>query len=229
VYLFKTSFVNIKILERGFDITKLEYDEQISMGDLGKYFRNTIDKFSKVQFPYLQNNKKLKTNNLSKDNKKITIGISWNSEGIDFGKEKSIPLEQFKKLFELSNVEWINLQYSVSDRDKSIILSRNIKFVELENNDMYNDIENLVNCVQNCDAIITCSNTTAHIAGALGKRTLLLLPFRRGRLFYWREINGKCIWYPTVEIYNQETLLNWNKPICDITSELLILIQNRCR
>jgi ADP-heptose:LPS heptosyltransferase len=197
------------------------------MGDLGKYFRNTIDKFSKVQFPYLQNNKKLKTNKISKENKKITCGISWNSEGIDFGKEKSIPFEQFKELFELSNVEWINLQYSVSDHDKSIISSRNIKFVELENNDMYNDIENLVHCVENCDVVVTCSNTTAHIAGALGKRTLLLLPFRRGRLFYWRAINGKCIWYPTVEIYNQETLLNWNKPISNVTLDLLKLIQNK--
>ncbi len=40
--LFKNSFVNIRFLEKNIDINKLEYDEQIFIGDLGKYFRNTI-------------------------------------------------------------------------------------------------------------------------------------------------------------------------------------------
>jgi tetratricopeptide (TPR) repeat protein len=224
--LFKNSFSNIKFLERNIDISKLEFEEQISIGDLGKYFRNTIEKFSNVNFPYLKNNKKYEKSNINKVNKIITCGISWHSYGKDFGKEKSIPLKQFETLFELPNTEWINLQYNVSDHDKSIISGGNIKFVELVNNDMFNDIENLVHCVQNCDVVVTCSNTTAHIAGALGKKTLLLLPFRRGRLFYWKAINGKCIWYPSVTIFNQETLLNWHKPISDVRFELMNLIQH---
>jgi tetratricopeptide (TPR) repeat protein len=222
--LFKNSFVNIRFIERNININKLEYDEQIYIGDLGKYFRNTIEKFSKVKFPYLKNNKKSEKNNFNKENKKITCGISWNSAGKDFGQNKSIPLEQFETLFELPNTEWINLQYNISDHDNSIISTRNIKFMDLENNDMFNDIENLVNCVSNCDVIITCSNTTAHIAGALGKRTMLILPFQRGRIFYWKEINRKCLWYPSVEIYNQETLLSWHKPISYVRSQLLNLI-----
>jgi tetratricopeptide (TPR) repeat protein len=223
--LFKNSFDNIRFIERNINIDKLEYDEQIFIGDLGKYFRNTIEKFSKVNFPYLKNSKKIEKNNISKENKKITCGISWNSTGKDFGQNKSIPLEQFETLFELPNTEWINLQYNISNDDNSIISSRKIKFLDLENNDMFNDIENLVYCVSNCDVIVTCSNTTAHIAGALGKRTMLILPFQRGRIFYWKEINGKCLWYPSVKIYNQETLLNWQKPISYVRSQLLNLIE----
>jgi len=224
ISLFKKSFINITFIERDVDIKKIKHDEQIFIGDLGKYFRNTIEKFSKVNFPYLKNNKESEKNNISKGNKKITCGISWNSAGKDFGKDKSIPLEQFETLFELSNTEWINLQYNISDHDKSIILTRNIKFMDLENNDMFDDVENLVNCILNCDVIITCSNSTAHIAGALGKRTMLILPFQRGRIFYWKEINGRCLWYPSVEIYNQETLSNWREPISYVRSQLSSLI-----
>ena len=52
------------------------------------------------------------------------------------------------------------------------------------NIDNFNDIEGITSLI---DALITItvSNTNAHIAGALGKKTLLLLPKGKGRPWYW--------------------------------------------
>ena len=58
------------------------------------------------------------------------------------------------------------------------------------------------------------------MAGALNKTTLLILPYQRGRLFYWDAVNNKSLWYPSIEIFNQETVENWHQPIKQIKSKL---------
>ena len=46
---------------------------------------------------------------------------------------------------------------------------------------------------------------TAHIAGALGKKTFLFVPFSQGRLWYWEEEGDQSIWYPSVKIFRAES------------------------
>jgi tetratricopeptide (TPR) repeat protein len=226
--IFQFSFPNIKFYDRNIDKNKLNFDEIISIGDIGIYYRNSLQKFEKVNFPYLKINNAKKValfeDNEYTRNNKLICGISWNSVGKNFGNEKSIPLEQIIPLLEIPNIDWINLQYNVNDNDKAIISSRNIKFIKLKNSDVYDDVENLARCIQHCDLIVTCSNSTAHIAGALNKKTLLILPYLRGRLFYWDTIKNKSLWYPSIEIFNQETLHNWYQPIQNIQAKLTEIV-----
>jgi hypothetical protein len=49
--------------------------------------------------------------------------------------------------------------------------------------DIYNDIDSLASIIQACDIVITCSNTTAHLAGALNKKTILS--------YFPKELNDK--------------------------------------
>jgi tetratricopeptide (TPR) repeat protein len=222
--IFQSSFPNIKFYDRNIDKGKLVFDEHISIGDLGKFYRNSLKKFENVKFPYLKLNCEKKVpifeENEIKENKRLICGISWNSVGKNFGKEKSIPLDQLIPLLEIINIDWVNLQYNVNDIDNTLISSKKIKFRKLNNNDVYNNIENLARCINNCDLIVTCSNSTAHMAGALNKTTLLILPYQRGRLFYWDTVNNKSLWYPSIEIFNQETVENWHQPIQQIKNKL---------
>jgi hypothetical protein len=52
----------------------------------------------------------------------------------------------------------------------------------------------------------------------------LILPYLRGRLFYWDTIKNKSLWYPSIEIFNQETLHNWYQPIKKIQSKLTEIV-----
>ena len=36
-----------------------------------------------------------------------------------------------------------------------------------------------------CDAVVTVSNTTAHLAGALGRPTWVMVPHGHARIWYW--------------------------------------------
>ena len=68
---------------------------------------------------------------------------------------------------------------SVSDKLK-ICEIFDIKLHKINDIDYFNDILSVASIVNACDLIITCSNLNAHIAGALGKKTFLLLPLGKG-------------------------------------------------
>jgi ADP-heptose:LPS heptosyltransferase len=79
--------------------------------------------------------------------------------------------------------------------------------------------------VEACDFVVTVSNSTAHISGALGKDTYLICPTGKGQLWYWKNKNfDKSLWYPSISIFEQEIRGNWDKPIfmiCDAIKKRL--------
>ena len=73
--------------------------------------------------------------------------------------------------------------------------------------DLFNDIYGLAQLICTCEYIVTISNVTAHIAGTLGKKTLLMLPKNNGKMWYWsKDNNSQSLWYPSVRVidYNQK-------------------------
>ena len=62
--------------------------------------------------------------------------------------------------------------------------------------------------------MINISNTNAHLSGAIGKKTYLLLPTPAGRFWYWENnYNEKNIWYPSIEIFTQKAPYDWSDPV----------------
>ena len=47
-----------------------------------------------------------------------------------------------------------------------------------------------------CDAVVTVSNTTAHLAGALGRPIWVLVPYGRAQFWYWFKRGDDMPWYP---------------------------------
>ena len=87
--------------------------------------------------------------------------------------------------------------------------------------DYYNNILGVSSIINACDFIITCSNVNAHISGALGKKTFLLLPLGKGRLLNWSSENNTSLWYPSIKIYQQNEPENWATPIEKVREEVL--------
>ena len=79
-----------------------------------------------------------------------------------------------------------------------------IKIHKIKEIDNFNDINGMTSLIDICDFVITVSNSNAHLSGALGKETFLLLPKGKGKLWYWTSQKQKSIWYPSVEVIEQE-------------------------
>ncbi len=80
------------------------------------------------------------------------------------------------------------------------------------------DFSDTASLVKMMDFVISVDSVIAHLAGALGKKTFLLLPDKSS--FLWMNERKDSPWYPSIKIFRQSTLGNWDKPIKRIISEL---------
>ena len=94
------------------------------MGSIGRFLRKTTKDFSKkqIQFIFSDKNKVKKINNEIDINKKLKIGISWQTESINNPKERSIKLKQLLPILKNSNYEFINLQYGDTKKERLELL-----------------------------------------------------------------------------------------------------------
>ena len=214
--IFSKSFPKSKncFLEFGavsLDKTLLEgFDNAIYAGSLGKFFRNKHEDFNSGIYlkadDKLVNGSKLKLEGL--DNK-INIGISWKSFKNRYSKEKSLTLEDFDKIFETKNCNFINLQYGnvleeINDYNKKF----NKNIITLENLDLINDFDNLAAVLKNLDLFISVSNSTAHLAGALGVQTLLIRPDNHAVFHYWNQPDNKTPWYKSINFISRNEIID---------------------
>ena len=79
--------------------------------------------------------------------------------------------------------------------------------------DNFNDIDGLASLIEACDFVITTSNVTAHIAGAINKKTYLLLSSYCGKIWYWGNVKSNSLWYPSIDKFKDDETLSWAKPI----------------
>lgn len=223
VSIFRRSFPSFRILDKDQQFPEELYDEQLPIGSLGQIFRPSISSFVGRQFPYLSTNPTLDSGikTLLAPVNKALCGISWKSGRAKLGINKTIPFGELAPIFSLKTTEFINLQYGEVNEE---ILQTN-KIIEnpikiLPNIDLYEDIDSLLSAINLCNIVVTSSNSTAHIAGALGKETLLILPIGNAKFWYWHDIDGISLWYPSVRIFKQEIQGDWSAPIQAIKSYL---------
>ena len=229
IKLFERKNPDVKFIGKKDNINDTEFDHHMSLVDLGKFFRTHINHFETAKFPYIDLDNKLSIN--VRDNyynpKKIIVGISWTSKNEDMGEDKSVHLKDLTPILNLEKLTFFDLEYTNSIHDKLKISEiLDIELHKINNIDYFNDIVSVASIVNACDIIITCSNLNAHIAGALGKKTFLLLPLGKGRLLNWSSENKMSIWYPSVSIFQQENPTDWKTPINKIKKELLKFIEN---
>ena len=189
---------------------------QIPLGNLGGLFVRDTSYLIKNNKSYLTSDYSI-TNELKnsfKTRKKFICGLSWISKNEDIGDKKSISLEILKPILSINNIEFLDLQYNdtIDERDRFFKTS-GIKVSKIEKIDNYNDLNGITSLIDMCDFVITVSNTNAHISGALGKDTFLLLPKGKGKLWYWSSHKDRCIWYNSIQIIEQKNINCWDYPI----------------
>ena len=111
-----------------------------------------------------------------KDAGKLLVGISWSSSNYLLSDNKSLSLEILHPILSFKNIKFIDLEYKNSFKEINHFDNKyGIKILKEDTIDNFNDIEGLCSIIEACDFIISCSNTNAHLSGALSKKTYLLL------------------------------------------------------
>jgi tetratricopeptide (TPR) repeat protein len=135
------------------------------------------------------------------------LGLSWVGGAHSTGRRRrSTRLEALLPLLELPDIAWISLQYTDEARDMEELRERHgiaLHDCRVATSDM----DELASLIQSLDAVVSVCNTTVHIAGAIGKPTLVLAPF----VPEWRYgLRGeRMIWYPSVRVLRQPRYGDW--------------------
>jgi|SRR5690349_17321671 len=134
------------------------------------------------------------------------IAISWRSiqkghrKGL--GERKSIPLEAFARLAEATGARLVDVQYGDAREERAAFAERHPGMLRrIPELDVFNDLEGLAALLVACGRLVSSSNVTAHLAGALGVPTDLL--YLRGwpPFSYWVPgPGGRSLWYPSVRV-----------------------------
>jgi len=189
------------------------FDKGIYWMSLGKYVRQEIADFPKKEIAFLQPdiNKVNEIKNKIKKKGDVICGVSWKSVAME-DRHKTAQLKNLLPIFSIKNIRFIDLQYETKNNlgetaleKKNLFKNNNIKIEEYKGIDKFEDIDDLTALISNCDIVVTSSNVTAHIAGGLGIKTFLFVPFSRGRLWYWHDEGDKSIWYPSIKIFRAES------------------------
>ena len=204
------------------DIEKMyqytNYDYHLPIGSLGKNFQKLF-KISK-----LINKQKYDFDDerVPEKKNKLRCGISWQSTNKIFGHKKSIKLDSFNKILDNDEIEFINLQFSYDKNEVENMEKKLAKEIFTNHKiDCFNDIKGVASLINSCDLVITISNSNAHIAGKLGIKTFLMLPYSDGKLWYWGTNDDKQIpWYPSIIPIRCNNQNNWKQSISTLNEEL---------
>ena len=72
------------------------------------------------------------------------------------------------------------------------------------------DFSDTAAVIEKLDLVITIDSSVAHLAGALGKKTFMLLPYSTD--WRWFEDTNTTIWYSSMQIFRQEKEGEWELP-----------------
>jgi tetratricopeptide (TPR) repeat protein len=147
--------------------------------------------------------------------KKPLVGLAW-SGNISHQNDlnRSIPLKDIVYYLP-SQYGYVCIQKDIRQSDQSILDSNPQIFNFANDLHDFVDTASLIHCL---DLIITVDTSVAHLGGALGVKTLLLLPYAPD----WRWLLNRedSPWYPSIKLYRQKEFGNWNGVLNQISADL---------
>ena len=211
--IFQRAFPSYKFICKDTPISEDEYDEHISIVNLGRFFRSDLKDFFSTRRSFINDDVMLTaliSERVRGSGKKI-CGISWKSIAKYSAEGKSIPLILLAPILKDEKYDFISLQYGEVQEEVELVnraIGSNIRIVDDLN--LFDSIENMLSLIECCDIVLTTSSSTAHFSGALGKETILLAPRPGIAFWYWHSLGGKSIWYPSVNVLRQDKFGDWS-------------------
>ena len=161
--------------------------------------------------------------NLTQSPQHLRVGIVWGGNpehGND--RHRSIPMSRFKQLLNLPKIEFYSLQKGKPLDDLKELPP------ELVVHDLGSDCQDFADtaaAIANLDLVISVDTSVVHLAGALGHPTWVLIP----HVPDWRWLTNRedSPWYPSMRLFRQPALSDWDCVLQQVGQELIKLQQSK--
>jgi tetratricopeptide (TPR) repeat protein len=223
--LFARSFPGIDVVSGATSESHPELDiaAHLPSGSLPVLFRKSSAAFAATTSPYLVADPSPRSRFRTRyTNGRKLVGLAWYTKNKQSGRSRSIDLALLAPLFaplsSRAGIRWINLQYGDREWLKEQTTAANAPILIDPEVDQLSNIDEFAAQVAAMDLVITIDNSTAHLAGALGVPTWLMLPFAPD--WRWLLKREDSPWYPTLRLFRQTSLGDWKSVVRDVENAL---------
>jgi len=215
VDLFARSMPEAKVFPRPYEAAlsgEVAFDYQFPFTCLGRFLRPTLEAFEGVAESYLipdPSSRDSWAKRLVQLGPKPKIGVTWNNTPQTEKNRRTMAAPRnLEPIFEISGVEFINLQYVDSTHERAEI--RQLYDVEVhtwDDLDLKNDLDEVAALISSLDLVIASDTAAGELAAALGVPTLT---FAVGKRNYVSLGTDGAIWHPTMRIFRKEVSDSWD-------------------
>lgn len=145
---------------------------------------------------------------------RLQVGLAWSgSQNHINDHNRSMALSQLLPLFDL-DVDWHVVQNDVRTTDFSLLNKLPLR-------DWSRDLrtfDDTAALLSQLDLVITVDTSIAHLSAALGRPTIIMLPFAPD--FRWLLSRNDSPWYPSVQLCRQHTPNDWTEVIKTVRAKI---------
>jgi tetratricopeptide (TPR) repeat protein len=202
------------------------HDCQVPMASLGRWLRPSFESFPRRAFLKPDPPRVDEYRRRMAGGQAAVVGVSWRSANREFGSFKSTDLGDWLEILKVPHARFVDLQYgdTASERE-SLERETGARIEHLPDLDLTEDLDGLAALCAACDLVVTVSNVTAHVAGAVGRPVWLIAPKGNGRLWYWFAGRSDSPWYPTLRIFDQVIAGSWRETLNAVARELAAFVR----
>ena len=141
---------------------------------------------------------------------RVKVGLVWTGNPrFPAANVKTCPVDRLRPLLDIQGCTFFSLQTGDASADLSRLNTGNRKVVDLSSElESFSDTAAVISVL---DVIVSIDTAVAHLAGALGKPTWILLPFSAD--WRWLIDRDDSPWYPTARLFRQSRAGDWDDAI----------------
>lgn len=170
--------------------------------------------------PYLRvpGDRRQRWEKIGGDGPGLKVGFAWSGNpSHDNDRRRSIPLDLFAGLFAVPGCRFYCLQKELPAHAVAALTAAGIE----DWSGRIADFADTAAIVAQLDLVISVDTAQAHLAGALGAATWVLLPFAPD--WRWMLEREDSPWYPTARLFRQKQPGDWPEVIGRVAAELRAL------
>ncbi|MDU2064426.1 MAG: tetratricopeptide repeat protein [Sporomusaceae bacterium] len=144
----------------------------------------------------------------------MRIGFVWAGNPQHHNdRNRSIPAELFRPLLLIKNTEWISLQIGPRSNEGAGLPA----FLDFTSE--LTDFSQTAALISQLDLVVTVDSAVAHLAGALGKKTWVCIPYDPD--WRWQYQRTDSPWYPSIKLFRQQQPGIWENIIACLQQEII--------